>query len=366
MRYPKYIKKNDTIGYVSPSFGCAVEPYRTAFERAKEKLLKKGYFSDVGPNCYKSDGIGRSTKPEDCGREFMEYYISGQNQALISCGGGELMCEMLDHVDFDELKRAEPKWFMGYSDNTNMTFLLATLCDTASVYGPCAASFGMEPWHPAIGDALAVLEGNMTTVQNYDKWEAESLKSEEDPFAPYNAKEAFSLKIFNGGEDKADFDGILIGGCLDCLKNLVGTKYDRVAAFSERYKEEGIVWFLEACDLNPMDIRRAMWQLDKSGWFKYVRGFIIGRPLCMREDRINGASLMGLSQYEAVLGITDKYKVPVLMDADIGHLPPMMPLIVGSRAYIRACGNKLSVEMRTCKGGQPCAKPSATKTFMRC
>ena len=50
------------------------------------------------------------------------------------------MCETMSHVDFERLKAAEPKWYLGYSDNTKMTYLLATICDTASVYGPCAAA----------------------------------------------------------------------------------------------------------------------------------------------------------------------------------------------------------------------------------
>ena len=129
MRYPEFLNEKDTIGFVSPSFGCAIEPYKTAFEAALSNFKRLGYSVDVGPNSDKSDGIGISTKPEDCGREFMEYYTDKNSKCLISCGGGELMCETIDYIDFEELKKSEPKWFMGYSDNTNMTFLLATLCD---------------------------------------------------------------------------------------------------------------------------------------------------------------------------------------------------------------------------------------------
>ena len=48
---------------------------------------------------------------------------------------------------------------MGYSDNTNLNFLLPTLCDTAAIYGPNAPAFGMEPWHPALFDASYLLCG---------------------------------------------------------------------------------------------------------------------------------------------------------------------------------------------------------------
>ena len=53
------------------------------------------------------------------------------------------MCETLDYVDFEKIMQAKPKWYMGFSDNTNFTFLLTTICDVASIYAPCAASFGL-------------------------------------------------------------------------------------------------------------------------------------------------------------------------------------------------------------------------------
>ena len=71
---------------------------------------------------------------------------------------------------------ARPKWFMGYSDNTNFEFLLTTLADTASVYGPCGAAFGMEPWHEAIEDAFGVLTGKVTAVSNYPNGKKNPLK----------------------------------------------------------------------------------------------------------------------------------------------------------------------------------------------
>ena len=154
MRYPKSLPAGGTIGFVAPAFGCATEPYRTGFNAARLHLEQMGYRTQVGPNCYEAKGIGISNTPEACGEELTRFYCSSENQALISCGGGELMCTTLDFVDFDRIRAAEPKWYMGYSDNTNFTFLLATLCDVASIYGPCAAEFGMTPWDPAIRDAF--------------------------------------------------------------------------------------------------------------------------------------------------------------------------------------------------------------------
>lgn len=147
MRYPKVLKKNGTLGFVAPAFGCAIEPYKSAFQHSLKKWEEMGYKTHLGPNVYASSGIGISNIPKLCGEELNEWYCSKENDVLISCGGGELMCEVVPYIDFEALKNATPKWYMGYSDNTNFTFLSAILMDTAAVYGPCAAAFGMEPWH---------------------------------------------------------------------------------------------------------------------------------------------------------------------------------------------------------------------------
>ena len=89
-----------------------------------------------------------------------------------------------------------------------------------------------------------------------------------------------------------------------------------------------------------MSIRRALWQLEHSGWFSHVKAFLIGRPL------IFGQEMMGLNHYNAVTGILSKYNVPIIMDADVGHFAPMMPLICGSYAKIEVQGNQIEIEMK--------------------
>ena len=284
MRYPEFLKAGDTIGFAAPSFGCSIEPYRSCFDRAQEVFRKKGFGILCGPNVYAGDGIGISTAPELCGREFTELYVSDACEAVLSCGGGELMCEILKYVDFEAIARAEPKWFMGYSDNTNLVFTL-----------------------------------------------------KERPLEPYACTEPRKIIVYDpargilpdGQGAELAFSGRLIGGCLDSLATLCGTPYDRASAFAERYREDGIVWFLEACDLTVFGIRRALWQLKNAGWFRHVSGFLIGRPLAAQED------LLGLDHIHAVTDELAEFGVPILMDADIGHLPPMIPLISGSCAQIR-------------------------------
>lgn len=365
MRYPKNLPEHGTIGFVAPSFGCNIEPYRSGFENAQKKFREFGHELLLGPNCYAGSGIGISNTPRACGAELTEYYCSDKSDVLISCGGGELMCETLEYTDFSKIAAAEPKWYMGFSDNTNMTYLLATLCDTASIYGPCAAAFGMEPWHESLTDAYELLRGRKQTVRGYELWEREGKKDEEHPLEPYNVTEKRELRVFLpetfsaqekecSGEQHlekelrlteqtgapAAMEGRLLGGCMDCLVNLLGTKYDKTAEFIERYKEDGIIWFLEACDLNMMAIRRAVWQMKNAGWFANVKGFLIGRPY------FHGQNCFGLDQYHAVCDLLGELGVPVIMDVDLGHLPPMMPVVCGSYAKIQVAGNDIEIEMQ--------------------
>ena len=358
MRYPEFLQEGGRIGFIAPSFGCTIEPYRSDFEESLAVFKEMGYTTVTGPNCFCEDGIGISNTPQKCADEANDFLTSDRSDVIISCGGGELMCEILPFVDFERIASAPPKWFMGYSDNTNLTFLLNTLTDTASVYSVCASKFTRNR-HECVNDSFDILRGKKKSVHNYDKWYKEIAPVEkdctgEDPETGYeelyvNEKTGdtfavipYKQYIYCGDKkaDQAKLSGRLTGGCMDCLVTLAGTKFDKVPEFADRYKDDGIIWFLESCDLSVMSIRRALWQMENAGWFENVKGFLIGRPL--RFDDTFG----DFDHYDAILGILSKYNVPILMDLDIGHQFPQMPLISGSYADIFASGNSIGIDFR--------------------
>ena len=373
MRYPAFLPEGGRIGYIAPSFGAADEWYGAKFDAALKAFEDRGYTSVLGPNCRLDNGIGKSNTPEQCAAEINDFFINDRSDVILSVGGGETMCEDLTHVDFDAIAKAEPKWFMGYSDNTNLTFTLPVLCDTAAIYGPCATAFGQREWHASLSDALRILQGqadaeDMTgmarsvsarpdsegqtfTLHNYPAWEGGKVSAEEiteetaeepDPCAPWELTEPSCFTAYAPGSteptaEKVEFSGRLLGGCIDCLQTLCGTRFDRVREFAEKYKEEGILWFLEACDLNPMSMRRVLWQLKEAGWFQNAKGFIIGRPLHFREE------MMGMNRTNAVLGALSDLNVPILLDTDLGHLPPAIPYISGAVARVTAEAGRMTV-----------------------
>ncbi len=350
MNTPKFISPGDTIGLTAPSFGAGIEPYITRTSEAIGQLQKRGYKLKVMPSTYKTDGLGISTNPKDAAADLVNVYLDDQVDAVISVGGGELMCETMSFIDFHQIRDSKPKWFMGFSDNTNFIHPLVTLCDVPAIYGPCISSFGKK-WEQSEIDAINLLEGKILTVQGYDLFESPltecSEETEQDPLAPYNLNTEKVLTSFiheNGklmkvsGDTEIEIEGTLLGGCLDILENLSGTRFDGTKEYCKNH--EGIIWVLEACDLNPMSIRRAVWHLKEQGWFDTAAGFLIGRPLASF-----GQELMGVDQYNAVTGILGDLKVPIIMDADIGHVKPAMPIIIGSHAAVSAKGNDLTIAM---------------------
>ncbi len=336
MRYPEPIRKNGTIGLAAPSFGCTIEPYKSRLDAAERNFKALGFGIAETPHVRLDEAIGRSGPADVLGDELNCAYLSPDTDAVISVGGGELMCEVVPYIDFDAISKARPKWYMGYSDNTNFTFLSATLADTAAIYGPCFPSFGLTGGHRSFTDALGILTGEKLTVKSYPAWELEG-RGDEDPLAPYNLTERTQYRYFNTDGRRARLNGRLLGGCGDILFTLLGTRFDRVREFSEKYAEDGVIWFLEFCDLHPMDVRRAMWAMREAGWFERAKGFLIGRPLHYGEEQY------GLSMYEAVMGAVCMLGVPVIQDVDIGHLPPMLPVVTGACAEIKAEGDGLEI-----------------------
>ncbi|HIS38285.1 MAG TPA: hypothetical protein IAB45_02115 [Candidatus Onthousia faecavium] len=53
----------------------------------------------------------------------------------------------------------------------------------------------------------------------------------------------------------------MIGGCLDIITDLFGTRFDKTEAFLEKYKEDGIIWYFDICELSSESIIRILWKL---------------------------------------------------------------------------------------------------------
>lgn len=361
VRRPEKIVAGDTIGITAPSFGAVIEPYSLLYPIAVTNIRNRGYRIAEGSTVHKSDGLGISTNPKVCAAELVDFYKREDIKAIISCGGGELMNETINNIDFDELKGCRPKWFVGYSDNTNFIFPLVTISGVQAVYGPCIGGYA-KVFEETEEYTFDILEGNRSSFDGLKRFVDPILEMEDGqdesaqgelgqtvytdemlraPYA-YNADRELVCYDCSGGIAQKSSDkeyvmqGMLLGGCLDILVNLCGTRFDRMKEFTQ--ENQDIIWVLEACDLSPMSIRRSIWNLREAGWFKGAKGFIIGRP-----ENAWKQDMMGVNQYNAVTDILSTLGVPIIMDAEIGHVDPMLPVVMGAKARVRVHSNDLNI-----------------------
>ena len=131
--------------------------------------------------------------------------------------------------------------------------------------------------------------------------------------------------------------GRAIGGCLDSLKVFFGTKYDNILKYIEKYKTDGIIWFLECFEMSTPELYRILWQMKNSGYFKFCRGIIFGRPLFIRND-------YDITFNEAVYQILKETNIPIICDADIGHVSPQLAITNGAILKIVSENGKGTIE----------------------
>ena len=78
--------------------------------------------------------------------------------------------------------------------------------------------------------------------------------------------------------------------------------------------------------------------MKQVGWFEYAKGFVFGRTLFE-------GSFLDLS-YEEAIKMALGNDVPIIIDADIGHVNPKFTLINGALGHFKAKDGKGSLEMR--------------------
>lgn len=335
MRYPLFLQPNATIGLVAPSFGISGEPYTTKFLNGKKKFTELGYRFKETANLY-TLVKARSDTAQNRAQAFMSTYLDDEVDMIFSVTGGELMCEILPYLDFDVLAKAKPKFFVGYSDNTNLTFLLTLLCDVATIYGPHLTEFGMQEWDQSLIESYQVITGQRLTQNSYDYYQVDDKTVNEGNYlGAFNKTEPVIYKNLN--DQDVTISGRLIGGCLDVLMFFCGTHYDKVDQFKKRYQQDGIIWYLEACDLNPITLTRALLQLKTIGWFDNCNGIVFGRPYHDKEV------VFDISFIDAVKDTLADLNIPIITDMDFGHLPPCFTIINGSYATIIIHGQKGSI-----------------------
>ena len=324
MKYPKFISKESIIGIPAPS-GCVGDDLEN-FDKSLKRFIDKGY-KLVETKSVRNIGDVSNT-PQVRARELMELFDNNEIDAIVCARGGEFLTDMLPFIDYSKISN-NPKWVMGYSDPTNLLYTITTSLDIATIYGHNAASFDSKELHKSQEIGLNVLSGDIPKQESYPFYEK---NRDERIDETYNLD---TEDIWLSNKDKIDITGRIIGGCIDCLRFLPGTKYDNTSSFLEKYKSDGFIWYFDVFSLNTEDFYLSLFQLKESGWFKYIKGVIVGRVLFPSSNTT-------MTYEKALTKIFGD--IPIIMDADIGHVAPKMTINNGSIVTIKYSNHKGSIE----------------------
>lgn len=338
MIYPFHLEKGYKIGVTATSAGNESEVDLIRLDNGINNFQAIGYPVIETDNVRKSYK-GRSSDGKTRARELEQLFLDPSIRAIIAASGGDYLVEMLSFLDFDVIKE-NPKWIQGYSDTTGITFTLTTNLDMATIYANNFGSFGMKNWHSSLEDNIKILEGQTIVQESFDQYQ-DGYKEKITGLEEFVLEKEVEWRNLypNAWSDKSQINmkGRAIGGCLDVLLNLIGTRFDKTKDFIERYKDDGILWYLESFDLNSEALTRGLWQLKEAGWFEYAVGFIFGRPAMFR-------TYSDTTYEEAVLSVLGELNLPIILEADIGHKPPQFTIMNGAIANIYSKDGKGSIK----------------------
>lgn len=332
MIFPKWIKKGDKIGVTACSAGKNSPVDQIRLNSGIRQMGCRGYRVEETPDVRK-DEKGRSAPAKVRAEELHSLVRDPEVTWVIQACGGDYLAEMLSYTDFEEIKR-HPKWYQGYSDPTGLLFTVTTNCDMATVYAGNFGDFGMEHWHTCLEENVALLEGKSLIQKSFPLYKdgfAEKITGYED------YQEDTPVKWLCEKENTV-LSGRLLGGCLDVLLDMVGTRFDKTAEWCERYREDGILWYLESFALSAERLTVGLWHLKEAGWFRHARGFIFGRPTFFTSEN-------EVSYKEAVEAVLGELEVPIVYEADVGHKAPRMTMINGALAELNVSDGKAELRM---------------------
>lgn len=324
MIYPRFLKEGSVIAVPAPSGGIPPKK-EPSFDLSLENLRKNGY------SILECDGIRTENYPSDTAEKRagdINSLIKNNNVDMILCAaGGDFLNEILPHIDYEAVK-AHPKWIQGYSDPTGLLYSVTTRCDVATIYGGNAGSFDMKLLHKSLINNLSVWRGEIPVQCSFERCE----RQRNDETDGYNLDSDVNWRAINGDFEA---DGRLLGGCLECIRDIAGTDFDGTKDFIKRYREDGIIWYFDIFAMSAEAVAGALWNMKQRGYFDSAKAFVFGRVMFPNEYTIT---------YEkAIKRVLPDQKV--VIDADIGHVNPKMTVINGAPGRISCHDGKGKLEI---------------------
>lgn len=299
--FPKSLKKGDRIAIISPA--GAVEP--SQLEKGIQMIKSKGFVPVLGENLYTkfSNGYNYAGTEEQRTQDVNWALNDPEVSAIWASRGGYGCQHLLENLNLKGFTK-NPKWYIGYSDNTVIqSYLLKK--GFASIHGQTikTSSFGV-------------------TDESYD--------------LTFNILKGKALKYTlksNHFNKEGNVEGELIGGNLALVYALLGTKY------SFDFKDK--ILFIEDIGENFYALDRMMMSLELAGVFTKIKGLIIGGMTNMGDEKENKQYEESFDEfaYRLISDRISKYSFPVVFAFPNGHIHNNIPLILGAEVSLKAGKN---------------------------
>jgi muramoyltetrapeptide carboxypeptidase len=303
--FPKSLKKGDKIAIISPA-GAVDE---TQLTKGIEMIKNKGFEPVLGEHLYTkfSNGYNYAGTEQERIKDINWALNDHEISAIWASRGGYGCQHLVEHLKLKNFTK-NPKWYIGYSDNTVIqSYLLKK--GFASIHGQTVktSSFGVtDESYDLIFD---ILKGKTPKY---------SLKSHQ----------------FN---KTGSVEGELVGGNLALIYALLGTKY----AFDCKNK----ILFIEDIGENFYALDRMIMSLELAGVFTKISGLIIGGMTNMGDEKENKQYEDSFDEFAYKL-ISDrilKYNFPVVFGFPNGHIKDNRPLIIGGNVKLKV-EDKVKIE----------------------
>ncbi|MGG7470100.1 S66 peptidase family protein [Chryseobacterium arthrosphaerae] len=298
MIFPKPLKKGAKIAVISPA--GAVDAAQ--LEKGIALIKSKGYKPVLGEHLYTKFSNGYNYAGTEKERiKDINWALNDKEIGAIWASRGGYGCQhLIQHLKLKGFAE-NPKWYIGYSDNTVIqSYLLKK--GFASIHGQTikTSSFGVtDESYELIFD---ILKGK--TPQ-------------------------YSLKTHSLNKT-GNIEGELVGGNLALIYALLGTRY------SFDFKDK--ILFIEDIGENFYALDRMIMSLELAGVFNKIKGLIVGGMTNMGDEKDNKdyeASFDGFA-YKLISERISKYKFPVVFGFPNGHIRDNRPLIIGGNVKVKS------------------------------
>ena len=342
MLKPQRLKKGDTVALVSMSANnIGEEKYAFRFKLIEERLKSLGLNYIFSANALKSREE-LTQNPNLIFEDIIESFKNKDVKAIIAINGGHnaetTLKFFLENEEVKNIVLSNPKIVLGYSDTTiqHLVFYrwgLQTYYGQNLVCDICEQEETMLPYSKKHFEML--FSSKLETIEKSDIWYHERQTYGESQNGIPRQREQNTDYEFIGFNE--DIEGELLGGCIERL-NLLLTSTDKTinSVFPTINEWKNKILFLESCEESqtPQQIAEMLENFEKNGIFNAVKGVIWGR-------RANNVYVKEMK--EIFTKISNKYKLPVVFNANVGHASPRSILPYGALVKLNNTDNKIYI-----------------------